>query len=145
MDVAFLVLNDHSESLNGKIYLMGGGWNMLRLPSLPYEWSFGIALGLDVPWGETNMKHELTLHTEDPDGGILGDQLGMDLETGRPAGSIEGQDQRVVLSLGTRLTFSQAGPHAVLVRVADEEIGRTRFYIAEAPPGQAEAESEGLD
>ena len=51
---ASCMLTDHSEAVNGKLYMVGGGWNVLRLPELPHEWSFHIALGLDVAWDETN-------------------------------------------------------------------------------------------
>jgi len=44
MELGFLILTDHSEALNGKIYVMGGGWNMLRLPQFPQEWGFGIGV-----------------------------------------------------------------------------------------------------
>jgi hypothetical protein len=129
MDLGFLILTDHSEALNGKLYAMGGGWNMLRFPALPQEWGFGIALGLDVPWDETNRRHTLKLHIEDPDGDVLGDEFSLDFETGRPAGSLPGQDQRMVLSLGARTTFNAAGPHAVVLRIGGQEVGRSRFYI----------------
>jgi hypothetical protein len=39
-----------------------------------------------------------------------------------------------VFALGTQLQFEQSGPHAVVVSVGDEEIGRTRFYVLETPP-----------
>ena len=140
MQLGFLVLTDFSEALNGKLYAMGAGWNMLRFPQLPREWAFGIGIGIDVPWDETNRRHALSLHIEDPDGERLGDEFSMDFETGRPAGSVVGQDQRIVLSLGSRTTFATAGPHAVVVRVAEEEIGRSRFYVVEAPPQTAPPE-----
>jgi hypothetical protein len=133
MDLGFLLLTDHSESLNGKLYAMGAGWNMLRFPELPHEWGFAIALGIDVPWDETNRRHSLELRIEDPDGEILGDEFSMDLETGRPPGSVPGQDQRIVVALQTRTIFNSAGPHAVVVRVGDTEIGRSRFYVLEVP------------
>ena len=106
MELGFLMLTDHSEALNGKVYAMGGGWNMLRFPQLPQEWGFGIAFAIDVPWDQTNRRHTLTLHIE---------------------------DQRIVLSLGTRTTFSSSGPHAVVVRVGEDEVDRTRFYVLELP------------
>lgn len=73
------------------------------------------------------------MHIEDPDGERLGDEFSMDFETGRPPGSVPGQDQRIVLSLGTRTTFATAGPHAVVVRVGEDEVGRSRFYVLEIP------------
>jgi len=133
MELGFLLLSDHSESINGKVYAMGAGWNQLRFPELPQEFGFSIALGLDVPWDETNQRHTMTLHIEDPDGERLGDEFSLDFETGRPPGSVAGQAQRIVLSLGTRTAFSAGGPHAVIVKVGSEELGRTRFYVTEMP------------
>lgn len=138
MDVGFLILTDHSEAISGKLYAMGGGWNMLRFPELPQEMSFGIAFGLDVPWDETNQRHTLRLWTEDPDGERLGDELSLDLETGRPPGLVPGQDQRVVLSITATIAFETSGPHAVVMSTGDDEIGRSRFYVlevAEMRPG----------
>ena len=133
MNLGFLILTDHSEALNGKVYAMGAGWNMLRFAALPTDHAFGIAFGLDVPWSETNERHMLSLEVQDPDGEPLGEEFEMELETGRPPGSIQGQDQRVVLSLGVGVTFSTEGPHAVVMRSGEEEIGRSRFYVVEDP------------
>jgi hypothetical protein len=133
MELGFLLLTDHSESLNGKLYAMGGGWNMLRFPELPVEHSFGIALGIDVAWDEANERHSLSLETQDPDGERLGDELEFEFEVGRPPGSVTGQDQRLVVSIQANASFSKSGPHAVVVRAGDREIGRSRFYVAETP------------
>ncbi len=136
MEIGFLMLADHSEAINGKLYMVGGGWNVLRLPELPHEWGFHIALGLDVAWSETNQPHNLQVDIHDPDGIELGDGLSADFETGRPPGMPAGQDQRLVMSIGTTATFSTPGPHAAVVQVNGEEIGRARFYLAEAQPEQ---------
>jgi hypothetical protein len=40
-----------------------------------------------------------------------------------------GQDQRLVMSIGTTATFSTPGPHAAVVQVNGEELGRARFYL----------------
>lgn len=135
MKLGFLMLTDHSEVLNGKVYAMGGGWNMLHFPELPVEHAFGIAFGLDVPWDETNQRHTLTLQIEDPDGVGLGDEFSFEFETGRPPGLVPGQDQRIVLSLEARLELASPGPHAVIMNVGEQEIGRSRFYVLELPAG----------
>jgi Family of unknown function (DUF6941) len=134
MQVGFLILTDHSEVLNGKVYAMGGGWNMLRFGNLPIEHRFGIAFGIDVAWDETNQRHSLTLEIQGPDGERLGDQLTFEIETGRPPGSVPGQDQRVVISFDANATFATAGPHAVVIGLGEQELGRSRFYVAEVPP-----------
>lgn len=127
------MLTDHSEALSGKLYAMGGGWNMLRFAELPVDHTFGIGFGIDVAWDEANERHTLELETQDPDGERLGDELSFEIEVGRPPGSITGQDQRVVISIQATATFSKPGPHAVVIRGGERELGRSRFYVVELP------------
>lgn len=138
MNLGFVLLADHSEAVNGKLYMIGGGWNVLRLPELPHDWSFHIALGIDIAWHETNDPHELAVTIQDPDGVELGEGLVANFETGRPPGIPQGQEQRLVMSIGAAATFSTAGPHAAVVTVNDEEIGRARFYLMEGGGPEAE-------
>lgn len=135
MNLGFMMLADHSESVNGKLYMNGGGWNVLRLPELPHDWGFHIALGIDVGWDETNKRHALRLNIQDPDGNELNEGFEAEFETGRPPGMPPGADQRLVMSIGTAATFSSAGPHAAVVHVNDEELGRARFYLLEQAQG----------
>ena len=37
------------------------------------------------------------------------------------------------MSIGTTATFATPGPHAAVVQVNGEELGRARFYLTEAP------------
>jgi hypothetical protein len=134
VNIGFLLLCDHSEAVNGKLYLTGGGWNVLRLPELPHEWSFSIGLGIDVAWHETNDPHELLVTIHDPDGLELGEGLTANFETGRPPGLPQGQEQRLVMSIAATATFATAGPHAAVVQVNGEELARTRFYLMEGTP-----------
>lgn len=134
MKIGFLLLSDHSEAVNGKLYMTGGGWNVLTLPELPHDWGFHIALGVDVGWDETNRRHNLHLNIHDPDGVELGEGFTAEFETGRPPGMPAGQEQRLVMSIGTTTTFSTSGPHAVVVQVNEEELGRARFYLSEGQP-----------
>jgi len=137
MQIGFLLLADHSEAVNGKLYMTGGGWNVLSLPELPHEWGFHIALGIDVAWDETNQRHNLHVNIHDPDGAELGEGLSAEFEAGRPPGLQTGQEQRLVMSIGTNVTFSTSGPHAAVVQINGEEIGRARFYLMEGPPPTA--------
>jgi hypothetical protein len=138
VQLGFLLLTDQTEALNGKVYVLGGGWNVLRFGDLPHRWSFRIALGVDVPWDETNRRHQLEVTVEDPDGGVLGEAFSADFESGRPPGSMPGQEQRMVMSIGASPTFESTGPHATVVRVNGEELGRARFYVTRAEDGAAQ-------
>jgi hypothetical protein len=133
MKIAFLILTDYAESLNGKLYTLGAGWNVLRFPELPQEWRFTVGLGIDVAWDETNTRHAIQVAVQDPDATELGDELSMEFEAGRPPGLQAGQDQRMVIALNVGASFESAGPHAVVVRSGDEELERSRFYVVQVP------------
>jgi hypothetical protein len=138
MRIAFLLLADYGESVNGKLYTLGAGWNVLGFPELPQEWRFSVGLGIDVAWDETNRRQSLELLIQDPDGNQLGDEFEMEVEAGRPPGLPPGQDQRLVLGINVGATFETAGPHALIVRSGDDELERARFYLVEAPPNPIE-------
>src|SRR5881396_203856 len=122
MRLGFLLLTDSADVFGGKLYALGAGWNMLRLPELPHEWGFNVGIGLDVPWDETNRRYAMEMRLDDPDGQPLGEPFTTDVEVGRPPGAIRGQDQRIVFTVPTRPTFEQEGPHAVVISADGEEI-----------------------
>ena len=92
---ATMLLCDYAEAANGKLYLMGGGWNILFSTGKPINTS--IAALLAVPWDQSNRKHRLTLHLLTSDGepvqvnnepvAVIGE-----FEVGRPAGVKPGSD-----------------------------------------------------
>lgn len=59
-----MLLCDFAEVIGGKLYVMGGGWNIC--PPGPHNMS--VAMRIGVPWSEANVDHSLTLRLQD-DGG----------------------------------------------------------------------------
>ena len=137
MEVGFLLLADHSEAVNGKLYMVGGGWNVLRLPELPHEWGFHIALGLDVGWDETNTSHELLVSVHDPDGAELGEGLSAEFEAGRPPGMPAGQEQRLVMSIGDHRHLR--APPARTPRSSRPTARRSAARASTSPPARPPA------
>ena len=64
----YLILADAVEALNGKLYMMGGGWDTMyvRDPALPVALSF--ACGVQIPWNVTDDDHTLSVTIRNPDG-----------------------------------------------------------------------------
>jgi uncharacterized protein DUF6941 len=46
MEIEFLVIADAVENVNGKLYMMGGGWNQYRSPAYPGVLRIGIAVSI---------------------------------------------------------------------------------------------------
>jgi hypothetical protein len=117
---ATLLLCDAAEAINGKLYILGGGWSITGPMSIPSA----LALKIDVPWSEANRKIHAKVELMDADGGLVSvpDQFGneqpvqieFDFEVGRPPGLAPGTplDATVALNIpplplsqGSRFTW----------------------------------------
>jgi hypothetical protein len=59
-----MMLADHAEVAEGKLFINGGGWTLTGPGPVP----FAIALYIEVPWDQTNTKHTFRLELLDADG-----------------------------------------------------------------------------
>lgn len=80
-------LADSAESVQGKLYAIGIGWNSIFSTGFPFAQS-RIALGItvQVPYNETNESHTIAVHLEDEDGRRK--QLGMSAPDNAPIAEI---------------------------------------------------------
>ena len=90
-----MMLADAAQEVNGKLYVLGGGWSVTG-PVLP---PMALALKLDVPWSAANQPHEFLLVLVDADGHpvlVAGDdgevRAGGTFEVGRPPDLPAGTD-----------------------------------------------------
>jgi hypothetical protein len=102
-----LLLSDAAEAVNGKLYILGGGWSVTGPEPAP----MAIAIKIEVPWDQGNVVHKLQLRLVDADGQpVLAESdedevplvLDADFETGRPAGVKPGTplDLTMAVTLG---------------------------------------------
>ncbi len=127
MKVHALMLADSAQAVEGKLYILGGAWNMLRFPSFPASLMVGIAVAIDVDWNETNRQHHLDIHFEDADGNGMEPRIGADFEAGRPPGAIAGAELRIVLAVNGPVGIPGPGSYAAVATIGGEELARSRF------------------
>jgi hypothetical protein len=128
-----LLLSDSAQAVDGKLYVLGGAWNMLRFPEFPASLMVGIAVAIDVDWTETNARHHLDIHFEDADGNAMDPQIGADFEAGRPPGAIAGADLRVVMAVNGPVAIPAPGQYAAVASIGGVELARSRFQALQAP------------
>jgi hypothetical protein len=130
MDVT-MVLCDFAESINGKLYIMGAGWEQLRANSPA---PVAVALIVTVPWDQTNVQHELVMELADEDGHRIA--LGeppqevvqrVSFEAGRPPGVKPGTGQNAPLALRFNALPLPAGRYSFVVHIDDAEKARVSF------------------
>ena len=93
-EVDFLVLADHAEVVGGKLYMMGGGWDIRRIEDFTKPFNMNIAVGVLTPWALANKENKFQLIIEDEDGKKLGPTVDGSFTVGRPSNAIEGQNQK---------------------------------------------------
>jgi hypothetical protein len=138
-EIETLMLANHAEAHDGLLYVMGGGWTEARQIVLPGQppppFPFGIALTVLVGWTETNRRHHVALFMEPEDGGDRLVEVEADLEVGRPAGAVEGIDQRTVLAMNGVVSFPAPGGYRLVARLGDQtRIASFRVHH-DTPPG----------
>lgn len=98
-----ILLADSAQAVNGKLYVLGGGWSITG----PNPSPSALAIKIEVPWDEANKKHKMKLQLLDTDGRPViiptpvGEQpllLEGEFEVGRPPG----------LKPGTPIDFAAA-------------------------------------
>lgn len=133
MDIEFLILADSAEVVGSKLYMLGGGWEVLTINSgFPAASPFAIALGLSVPWNETNQRHNILVEISDEDGSPVANLRGQ-LEVGRPVGLPTGQAQRVMVAMKGTLGIQKPGNFVIVAKIEDQEAKRVPFRIVAGP------------
>ncbi len=132
-----MILCDFAEALNGKLYIMGGGWTRLtlapRAPSEQPKATMALAVILQVPWVRTNerLRVRLRLVTEDGqpclDADDLPVQVDAEVEIGRPLGIRQGIPQSVTFSIKASDVIVNAAGYSWILEVNEEEVDRTSF------------------
>jgi hypothetical protein len=99
-----MLLADAVQAVEGKLYILGGGWSITG----PQPTPMAIALKIDVPWTEANTPHTVKLDLLNEDGQpvmvptLTGDrpvQLSSQFEVGRPPGLKTGTPLDVTLAI----------------------------------------------
>ncbi|MBI2887176.1 MAG: hypothetical protein HYY02_08200 [Chloroflexi bacterium] len=133
MQFEWLILADAAQIVGGKLFLLGGGWDVLTINGpFPLEQRFALAAAFRVPWHETNQPHQVELEIVDVDGGVLG-RIEGNVEVGRPPGTLPGQDQRAQLAADVTLRLEKAGIYAIIGRIRGQEEARVTFRVVAGP------------
>lgn len=136
---ATILLCDFAEAINGKLYMMGAGWNVLFAVNQPVNTS--IAVLVEVPWDETNRRHQLSVELLTDDGEPVEGQgqpvvARGEFEIGRPPGVKPGSSFNAPFVWTFNSLVLAAGSYAWHVAIDVQPIAR-RAFVVTFPPGMA--------
>jgi hypothetical protein len=98
--VITVILADAAQVADGKLSILGGGWQFIRAVPSPSA----LAILVSVPWSQTNRKHTLVFSLLDVDGNPVNVngtplQFSSEFEVGRPPGSAHGSRFNVPMAV----------------------------------------------
>jgi hypothetical protein len=135
--VDFALLADAVQALSGKLYVLGGGWDILTLASFPARHpSLAIGIRVRVPWSRADETLRIGVDLQDEDGRRLlpGPELIHEVKVHRPAGLPQGSDIGLVRSFTfNNLLFEGPGAFSFVISINEEVASRLRFSARKHP------------
>lgn len=149
------ILCDSAVTAEGKLYMQGGGWNLLGANSFPFNQPrLGLAVVIGVPYTATNQNHTLTIHLENedgarfplgppppnsPDGGPT-EQIGAQFNIGRPPTLQSGDSQTIPFAVNIdQLEFDSPGGYTWVIGIDGTPLAQIPFRIMGSMPIQGVA------
>jgi hypothetical protein len=118
MQIEYALIADHAEIVSGKLYLMGGGWDVFYAAELPAQARIALALGVRVGWEETNKTIPMRAFLEDDDGKEFV-RIEGSLNVGRPAHLPPGSRQLAQMAANLPVALPDYGGYRVRIIVGD--------------------------
>jgi hypothetical protein len=134
-----MLLCDAAQEVNGKLYVLGGGWTRTLQSVPPVPVMMALALKVFVSWNETNVPHEFTATLFDDDGNVVSMddkpvQLRGRFEVGRPPGATHGADLDQALAVTFGGLLLPSGRYKWEFAVGGRPLAAEQFEVI-APKG----------
>lgn len=132
-----MLLCDSAQSVNGKLYILGGGLSVIG----PKPQPLAIALRIEVPWERANIRHEWSVQLLDEDSRpfAVGEKqivVKGNFEAGRPAGLRPGTPLGVALAINiTALPLPGGSSYTFALKINEEQRPEWRvgFFVRPRP------------
>jgi len=126
MKIEFLILADSAQVVGGKLFMLGGAWNLHRSGNYPSQFQFSIALSIMVPWDEAGVRHPFTLTIADDAGVPVIPQIQGQFEVGK-SDQILNDDttQRALVSVNITMAVPHPGRYIVSATAGPSKVATT--------------------
>lgn len=120
MNTEWLILADYVEFANGKLYMMGGGWDQLTINHPARVHNCGIAAAFRLQWEERNDPLDATLSIYRVGSAEPIAEIQAHLEFGQQPEFQQGRSQIAQLALNIAVQFESEGEHALRADIQGE-------------------------
>jgi hypothetical protein len=125
------ILCDAAQVHDGKLFVLGAGWDRLVVPLFPSEHRFYLAIKLAVPAGDAYRPFEMRVDVRDEEGVSTGGVMPTTrVEVARPLGYLAHEDLPCMFAFEARVTFGRPERLTFALLIDNEEVARTSLRVA---------------
>jgi hypothetical protein len=141
MRIDFLLIADAVEVTNGKLYVLGGGWDLFQSPVYPAIARVGLAAAILFEASELDRIHRVTLRISEVGGHDLLPPI--DVEIRPELRTVKTDLVRSILALNPSLQIPGVGVYEVRVKVGEwEQTTRFQAILTERKANLSESAKE---
>lgn len=129
---ATMLLCDSAQSIGGKLFILGGGWSILKRTGQPM--AMALAVKLEIPWSQSNERHVIEAELLTSDGQTVtheGNDVRSsgEIEVGRPPGLKQGTPLDAAFVLTLQGLDLDPGSYVWVLRAHDAVLARCPFQV----------------
>ena len=144
MRIEYALLADAAQAVGGKVFILGGGWNVFRAPNYPAPVQLAIAMGLSFTSNEVGIKYPLNVVIADEAGVPIVPEMKGQVETGQPAPDVpKGTSVKVPVAINMNMPLPHPGTYGIVVTAgsSNAQLSFEAIFVGQkvqfAPEGSA--------
>ena len=116
MKIEYALLADAAQAVGGKIFVLGGGWNLFRAANYPAPVHLAVAIGLGFTSDEVGVKYPLNVVIADEAGVPIVPEMKGQVETGQLAPDIpKGTSVKIPVAINVNMSLPHPGTYGIVV------------------------------
>jgi hypothetical protein len=137
MKIDYALLADAAQAVGGKIFVLGGGWNVFRSANYPAPVQLAIAAGIGFGGDEVGLRHPLKIAIADETGVAVIPALNGQIETGQPAADFPaGLPIKVPVAWNVGFQVPRPGRYRIVISVGSSqaELSFDAIFVGQKVP-----------
>lgn len=116
MKIEYALLADAAQAVGGKVFVLGGGWNLFRAANYPAPVHLAVAIGLAFTSDEVGVKYPLNVVIADEAGVPIIPEMKGQVETGQLAPDVpKTASVKIPVAINVNISLPHPGAYAIVV------------------------------
>jgi hypothetical protein len=116
MRIEYALLADAAQAVGGKVFVLGGGWNLFRAANYPAPVHLAVAMGLGFTSDEVGIKYPLNVVIADEAGVPIIPEMKGQVETGQLAPDVpKTASVKIPVAINVNMSLPHPGTYTVVV------------------------------